>query len=49
MGVGQARDIFFAVERYGKNQGEFLLSLLNYHLALANLSYAVGEYRSAAK
>jgi outer membrane protein TolC len=49
MGVGQARDIFFAVERYGKNQGDYLLSLLNYHLALARLSYAVGEYRVAAK
>jgi outer membrane protein len=45
MGVGQARDIFFAVERYGKNQGDFLASLLNYHLAMARLSYAIGEYR----
>jgi len=45
MGVGQARDIFFAVERYGKNQGDYLLSLLNYHLALARLSHAVAQYR----
>lgn len=49
MGVGQARDIFFAVERYGKNQGDYLLSLLNYHLALARLSNAVGEYRSVSR
>ncbi|MGQ9859556.1 MAG: TolC family protein [Thermodesulfobacteriota bacterium] len=49
MGVGQARDIFFAVERYGKNQGDYLLSLLNYHLALARLSNAVGEYRAASR
>ncbi len=49
MGVGQARDIFFAVERYGKNQGDFLLSLLNYHLALARLSNAVAEYRGGVR
>ncbi len=49
MGVGQARDIFFAVERYGKNQGDYLLSLLNYHLALSRLSNAVAEYRSASR
>jgi outer membrane protein TolC len=49
MGVGQARDIFLAVERYGKNQGDYLASLLNYHLALAKLSYAIGEYRAGAK
>ena len=49
MGVGQARDIFFAVERYGKNQGDYLLSLLNYHLALARLSHAVAEYREKMK
>ncbi len=49
MGVGQARDIFFAVERYGKNQGDYLLSLLNYHLALARLSHAVAQYREKIK
>jgi outer membrane protein len=46
IGVGQARDIFFAVERYGRNRGDYLEALLKYHLALARLSYAVGEYRS---
>lgn len=45
MGVGQARDIFFALDRYGINQGDYLHSLLKYHLALAKLSNAIGEYR----
>ena len=49
MGVGQARDIFLALERYGKNRGDYLSSLLNYHLALAHLSYAIGEYRAQAE
>jgi outer membrane protein len=47
MGVGTAKDMFDAIDRYGKNQGEYLLSLFNYHVALANLSNAVGEYRLA--
>jgi outer membrane protein len=45
MGVGQARDIFLALDRYGMNQGDYLHSLLKYHVALAKLSNAVGEYR----
>ncbi len=49
MGVGQARDIFFALDRYGINQGDYLHSLLKYHLALAKLSYAIGEYRLESK
>ncbi|HBD07514.1 MAG TPA: hypothetical protein DCZ69_04580 [Syntrophobacteraceae bacterium] len=46
MGVGTARDMFDAIDRYGKNQGEYLVNLYNYHVALANLSHAVAEYRS---
>jgi outer membrane protein len=46
MGVGKAKDMFDAIDRYGKNEGEYLLALYNYHLALANLSYAVAEYRT---
>src|SRR5215471_2702933 len=49
MGVGQARDIFLALDRYGKNRGDYLSSLLNYHLALARLSYAIGAYRTPAE
>jgi hypothetical protein len=37
--------MFLAIERFGKNQGEYLSALLDYHIALANLSYAIGEYR----
>src|SRR5262249_8225312 len=49
MGVGQAKDIFLALDRYGKNRGDYLSSLLNYHLALARLSYAIGAYRTQAE
>ena len=47
MGIGSVRDIFFAVERYGKNQGEFLRALYKYHTALVDLSYAAAEYRTS--
>lgn len=43
VGVGTARDIFDAIDRYGKNQGEYLRALYNYHVAIARLSYAIGE------
>jgi outer membrane protein len=46
IGVGTAWDMFQAIDRYGKNQGDYLLALYNYHASLANLSYAVGEYVS---
>jgi outer membrane protein TolC len=49
IGVGTAKDMFEATDRYGKNQGDYLLSLYNYHASLANLSYAVGEYVSGPK
>ncbi|NTU48505.1 MAG: TolC family protein, partial [Syntrophobacteraceae bacterium] len=48
-GVGSARDLFDAIDRYGKNQGEYLLSLYNYNVALANLSDAIAEYRTAGR
>jgi outer membrane protein TolC len=43
LGIGSARDMFDAIDRYGKNQGDYLEALYNYNLALANLDYAVGE------
>ncbi len=43
IGTGTAKDMFDAIDRYGKNRGEYLLSLFNYHVALAKLSYAIGE------
>ena len=42
LGIGTARDMFDAIDRYGKNQGNYLESLYNYNLALANLDYAIG-------
>lgn len=43
IGTGTAKDMFDAIDRYGKNRGEYLVSLYNYHVALAKLSYAIGE------
>lgn len=43
VGTGTARDMFDAIDRYGKNQGEYLRSLYNYHVALARLEYAIGQ------
>ena len=43
LGIGTARDMFDAIDRYGKNQGNHLEALYNYNLALANLDYAIGE------
>lgn len=43
MGIGTAKDMFDAIDRYGKNLGEYLQSLYSYHMALAKLSYAIGE------
>jgi outer membrane protein TolC len=41
--------MFEAMDQYGKNQGEFLRALYNYHVALAKLSRAIGERLSEAK
>ena len=43
LGIGTARDMFDAIDRYGKNQGEYLRSLYNYHVGLARLDYAIGQ------
>lgn len=48
MGVGTARDMFEAIDHYGKNQGEYLLALYNYHLSLARLSHAAAEYLASS-
>ena len=48
IGTGTAKDMFDAIDRYGKNRGEYLVSLYNYHVALAKLSYAIGERWSEA-
>ena len=43
LGIGTARDMFDAIDRYGKNQGEYLRALYNYHVGLARLNYATGQ------
>jgi outer membrane protein len=43
IGTGTAKDMFDAIDRYGKNRGEYLVALYNYHVALAKLTYASGE------
>lgn len=48
VGVGTAKDMFDAIDRYGKNQGEYLSALYKYNVSLARLSYAVAEYRSGS-
>jgi outer membrane protein TolC len=47
LGIGTARDMFDAIDRYGKNQGEYLRSLYNYHVGLARLDYATGQRADA--
>jgi outer membrane protein len=43
LGIGTARDMLDAIDRYGKNQGNYLQSLYSYHVSLAHLDYAIGE------
>jgi outer membrane protein len=49
IGTGTAKDMFDAIDRYGKNRGDYLLALFNYHVALAKLTYAIGEQWSSAE
>jgi outer membrane protein TolC len=43
LGIGAARDMLDAIDRYGKNQGEYLKALYSYHVALARLDYAISK------
>lgn len=45
MGLGKMEDIFQAFERYGVSRGDYLMSLYQYNLALAQLDKATGAYR----
>ncbi len=45
LGVGSVKDMFDALDQYGKNQGEFLRSLYDYNIALARLGHSIGEYQ----
>jgi outer membrane protein len=42
-GIGPAKEIFDSLQQYAKMRGAFFQSIYNYNLALANLSYAVGD------
>lgn len=42
-GIGNPKDIFDAVEIYGKMKADHYQAIYNYKLAKANLEYAVGE------
>lgn len=43
MGTGTAQDMFDALDRYGKNRGNYIEALYNYNLARANLERAIGR------
>lgn len=42
-GIGPAKEIFDSLQQYAKMRGAYYQSVYNYNLALANLSYAVGD------
>ncbi|MBI4774868.1 MAG: TolC family protein [Deltaproteobacteria bacterium] len=42
MGVGDLRDALEALDQYGKNRGDYLLNLYDFHVAKVNLLYASG-------
>lgn len=42
-GIGNPRDVFDAVEVYGKMKADHYQAIYNYKLAKANLDYAIGE------
>jgi len=42
MGVGTADNMLRAIEKYGHNQGNYIQALFNYHIAIAELEYAIG-------
>ncbi len=45
MGLGNISDIFQAFERYGVFRGDYLMSLYQYNLAMAQLDKDTGAYR----
>jgi outer membrane protein len=44
MGIGKMDDIFQAFERFGTFRGDYLMSLFDYNLAVAQLDKSSGEY-----
>jgi hypothetical protein len=45
MGLGKMEDIFQAFERFGAFRGDYLMSLFDYNLAVAQLDKSSGAYR----
>ncbi|MGC2434490.1 MAG: hypothetical protein WA433_11975, partial [Desulfobaccales bacterium] len=45
MGLGKMDDIFQAFERYGVFRGDYLMTLYQYNLSVAQLDEATGAYR----
>ena len=46
LGVGKAKDMLDAIDKYGQNQGDYLQSLYSYHVSLARLTYAIGRWQN---
>jgi len=42
MGIGTAKRIFDAIEKYGQNRGSYIEALYNYNVSLAQLEYVIG-------
>jgi outer membrane protein len=42
MGIGTAKNIFDALDKYGHHRGNYIEALYNYNLSLAQLDYAIG-------
>jgi outer membrane protein TolC len=47
-GIGNPKDVFEAVEVYGKMKADHYQAIYNYKLAKANLEYAIGEQPAAS-
>ena len=47
-GIGNPKDVFDAVEVYGKMRADHYQAIYNYKIAKANLEYAVGEQPAAS-
>ncbi|HJV65324.1 MAG TPA: TolC family protein [Geomonas sp.] len=43
-GIGPAKEIFDSLQQYAKMRAAYFQAIFNYNMALANLSYATGEW-----
>lgn len=49
MGIGTAKRILEAIEKYGQNRGSYLEALYKYNVGLAELEYAIGATENWGK